>query len=193
MKKLLSFFFLITCSLNSMAQDHVENVAKKTCECVEKIPQDLQKDGAYAQVAVCMFQSFNKQEKEFFQKEFNLSFTNGKDGEKIGSILGASMMTQCPNVIMKMSTVLNKGVVSGTAAGVISKIDSDFFVMFSLRERNGVTSKFIWLNQIPSKIDLPNTYQSLLGKNVEFKYESRDIFDPKIGEYRQFKVLTDIK
>lgn len=46
---------------------------------------------------------------------------------------------------------------------------------------------------VSSTIDLPSNYQSLLGKSTTITYESKDIFDPKIGEYRRFKVMTQIK
>jgi hypothetical protein len=41
-------------------------------------------------------------------------------------------------------------------------------------------------------VDLPNTYASLAGKPVEVKYEIKDVFDPKVGDYRQLRVLTEL-
>ncbi|MFZ6656736.1 hypothetical protein [Undibacterium sp. TJN19] len=192
MKKILFLLLLLGSAGSSFSQDYLENISRKSCECADKIPLDSPKEGYTAQFGICIIKSFSPAEKERFQKEFNLNFNDmSKDGEKIGSIVGTSMASQCPNTILKISAV-SKGT-SGSATGVVSKIENDSFVVFSLRERNGTNSKFIWLTQFPSKFDLPNTYQSLLGKNVELKYEVKNIFDPKIGEYRQYKVLTDIK
>ncbi|MCH8619256.1 hypothetical protein [Undibacterium sp. TS12] len=192
MKKIFLFLLLLANAASSFSQDFLDNVSRKACQCAEAIPADTAKDNLAPQFGICIINAFSPSEKEQFQKEFNLSLKDVvKDGEKIGSIVGTSMATQCPAVILRISSTAKS--TTGSATGVVTKIENDFFVVFSMRERNGTTSKFIWINQFPSKTDLPNTYQSLLGKNVEFKYDSRSIFDPKIGEYRQYKVLTEVK
>ncbi len=33
---------------------------------------------------------------------------------------------------------------------------------------------------------------SLAGKHVEIKYSVTELFDPRINEYREFKIITDL-
>jgi len=86
----------------------------------------------------------------------------------------------------------NKNTV-GTVTGVITKIEQDFPVVFSLKDNQGKAIKLYWVDPVESEQDLPNTYSNLIGKTVEVKYKNKDMFDPKIGEYRQFKVISKIK
>ncbi len=73
--------------------------------------------------------------------------------------------------------------------GIISKIENDFFVVFSLKDENGRVTKFLWLNYINSDFDLTNSYATLVGQVVTFVYEPMDLFDPRVNEYRQFLVI----
>ena len=61
------------------------------------------------------------------------------------------------------------------------------------RDNQGKVIKLYWVDPVESEQDLPNTYSNLIGKSVEVKYKNKDMFDPKIGEYRQFKVISKIK
>lgn len=76
--------------------------------------------------------------------------------------------------------------------GVITKIENENFVVFSLKDESGKITKFYWLTFVEADIELSGNYQSLLEKNVEIGYVKKDFFDPKINEYRTFNVIFDI-
>lgn len=143
-------------------------------------------------LGLCLIQAFNADDKVRFQKDFGLNVNSLQtDGTKIGEKVGVAMAQQCPAVVVRMSSSVKEK--HGTASGTITKIETDNFVIFSLKDKDGASSKYLWLDQIESKLDLPNTYPSLLGKNLTIKFEIQDIFDPKIGEYRRFKVVKGIQ
>lgn len=76
--------------------------------------------------------------------------------------------------------------------GVITKIENENFVVFSLRDETGKVTKFYWLTFVEADVDLSANYQSFLDKNVEIGYVKKEFYDPKINEYRTFNVIFDI-
>jgi hypothetical protein len=76
--------------------------------------------------------------------------------------------------------------------GNITKIDKDFFVVFSVKDEAGKTTKLYWLGFIEAGLDLVSGYEALAGKDVEVSFEYKEFFDPKVNEYRAFPVITNL-
>lgn len=187
------FLVLSLSSMSVYAQDYVDGIAKRSCECVGKIPSTGTKDQKTMQAGICILKSFEAEDKAKFKKDFGLDIGDfSRDGREIGMKIGVQMATQCPDLVMRMSSDIGDARESDIT-GTITKIETDPFVVFSVKDKNNVGQKILWLTSIVSPIDLPNNYQSLLGKTTTITYETKDIFDPKIGEYRRFKVMTQIK
>jgi hypothetical protein len=185
-------FSLLTACVTSYADDYLDSVSTKVCECTGKIPVSSDKNRVTMQFGVCILSSFSEQEKALFSRDYDVDFNRpDRDGKKIGSIVGARVIQHCPNTFTKVVTALNVPK-TNTITGVITKVDSDFFVVFSLKDDIGNSVKLYWIQPVESNVDLPNTYASLAGKPVEVKYEIKDVFDPKVGDYRQLRVLTEL-
>ena len=136
MKKILFSLFLLGNVSTCFSQEYLDQIAKKSCECVERISATTKSETLSAEFGVCIIQSFTNDDKEKFQKDFGLSFKNIlKDGEKIGSIIGTNMATQCPSTLVKLTATAKEN--TGKVAGVVTKIETDFFVVFSIKENNG--------------------------------------------------------
>ena len=194
MKKTLLFIYLLATVNTCFAEDFLDSVAKKTCACLDSVPAaNLSQDNSKAQMGLCIIGSTTPQEREQFKKDFALDFDQlDKNGTRIGEIIGLRVVTNCPASIQRVMSVGNNNAVS-TVTGVITKIEPDFPVVFSLKDNQGKVIKLYWVDTVESEQDLPNTYSTLIGKTVEVKYKNKDMFDPKIGEYRQFKVISKIK
>jgi hypothetical protein len=194
MKNSLIFIFLLAAANTCFAEDFLDSVAKKTCTCLDNVPAaNLNQDNAKAQMGVCIIGATTPQDREQFKKDYALDFNQlDKNGTRIGEIIGVRVLTTCPASIQRVMSVDNKNTV-GTVTGVITKIEQDFPVVFSLKDNQGKVIKLYWVDPVESEQDLPNTYSNLIGKTVEVKYKNKDMFDPKIGEYRQFKVISKIK
>ena len=194
MKKNLLFVFLLATINTCLAEDFLDSVAKRTCTCLDNVPAaNLSPDDSKAQMGVCIIGSTTPQEREQFKKDFALDFNQlDKNGTRIGEIIGGRVLTTCPASIQRVMSIDNKNAVS-TVTGVITKIEQDFPVVFSLKDNQGKVIKLYWVDPVESEQDLPNSYSNLIGKTVEVKYKNKDMFDPKIGEYRQFKVISKIK
>ena len=77
--------------------------------------------------------------------------------------------------------------------GKITNIEKDLFVVITIEETNGKTTKLLWLNFVQSNIDLPSKWESLVGKNVSINYNSNaQFFDPKINDYRIFLIIDKL-
>ncbi len=145
----------------------------------------------------CILNAADAEDKKKFKKEFNLDFNEiDKNGEKIGKLIGMKMAPICPTTIMTLAnTQDDKDKSSSTIqviVGEVIKIEKDFFVSFVVRESNGNSSKLLWTSPIETSIDMANQYLSLQGKSLQFSFENQNIFDPKIGEYRAFKIIKKI-
>jgi hypothetical protein len=189
MRKLLALFVAFISSGQCMAQVYVENTAKRSCECIEKITNQM----TTAQVGICILKSISAADAASFQKDFHVDINDpAKDGSRIGAVIGPKMLIACPETMVRAASSTKVGQ-SGNLTGTITKIETDTFVIFSVKDTGGKQTKLFWLYPIEGNDGLPNSYQALMGKTVEAKYDVKDIFDPKIGEYRQFKVITYLK
>jgi hypothetical protein len=119
--------------------------------------------------------------------------------KKIGEMVGERMVVLCPKSIEKITTEMSKESSSSAIAeatsmevGTITAIDKNGFVIFTIKNEEGKSSKFYWLSEVQSDIDLITKFESLLNKQVEANYTLSELFDHKSLEYRVFKVLSSM-
>jgi len=192
MKKIFSALLMLGAIQHAGAQDYLDAMAKRSCECVDRLPDNPNKKMMTMQVGVCILQSATADDKVRFLKDHQIDLNNPvKDGQKAGELIGVRMATACPATLIKLSA--DAADARGSVAGKVNKVEADNFVVFSVQEQTGKVNKYIWLTQVTSNLDLTNSYANLLGKNVKILFESKDIFDPKIGEYRSFKIITNLQ
>jgi len=192
MKFLLSALLSFATVHNVNAQDYLDAMAKRSCECVEKLPENINKQSITMQVGFCILQSASPDDKLKILKDHQVDMNNPmKDGQKTGELVGARMASVCPATLIKLSSDAIEA--RGSVSGKINKVDADNFVVFSLQDASGKVSKYIWLTQVNSNLDLAASYKTLIGKTVKISFETKDVFDPKIGEYRPFKIITNLQ
>ena len=127
----------------------------------------------------------------------NLDKMDAKEGEKLGRAVVLKMGTICPDglviVAKKNKAVPELDNNEKIMEGVVTNIENNPFVVFSLKDNFGRIFKFYWLSFIQSDLELTNNYNSLLGKTIKLTYGKKDYFDPKILEYRQFNIVSKIE
>jgi hypothetical protein len=177
----------------------MDKIANTACECISKVSDTLATEDFNMKLGLCMIECatpYKKQLKKDYQ--INLDELDSGVGERLGKIVGVKMLPICSDQILKLT---KKNKINKTqenqkgleASGVITKIESDYLVTFSLKDDSGKVTKFYWLTLINSNLDLINEYKSFTNKSVDITYHSEEFFDPKIGEYRQFNIITTIE
>ena len=110
-------------------------------------------------------------------------------GEKLGTLIGVKLASVCPKTLLKISK-LNSNYEEDEAndelydvqivSGTITKIETQQFVVFSIKDETNKVSKYYWLTGIDTNFEIESTYMNLMNSEVNIAYETFELFDPKI-------------
>lgn len=181
----------------AQAQTYMDDIAKKSCDCVAKVNPDLKGNEFNMALGVCIIDAAMPYKKQL-KKDFGLDMDRiDVEGEKLGSIIGVRMVSFCPDAMLAITSKSEEDVetAEGNAEitlGVVTKVEKDFFVVFHVKDEAGKTSKYYWISQVDTDFDLTAEYTSLVGKKVELYYNGENLFDPRIAEYRQHFVIVGL-
>lgn len=198
MKKIIisSLFLLISSFI--FAQDYMDKITENTCECTIKIPEDVSNQEYTARLGVCMLEAAVPYEEKLL-KDYGIDMKKiDTQGEELGRIIGMKMAGKCPSVIAKMSSMLNEnGEVELESdfinlEGEVTAINKSKFVEFTIKDEQGKASKYNWLGVIKSDLDIENEYETLIDKKVKITFKKQKYFDPRINEYKLFKIINSI-
>lgn len=203
MKKLIILFFSIFSLFSYSQEDFKKIIAQNTCKCVKDVKKEnLTKKQIEFQFGICMFKVANPYKAEI-KKEFGIDisdFSKKENMYKLGTEIGILMAQECPDVFEQFipedkNDTQTEEVVSSEELmnGEITKIEKDTFVIFYLKGDNGILTRFYWISNVDSNIELEKKYQDLVGKKVNITYYSADIFDHKINDYRKVNILSMLK
>lgn len=204
MKKILLFVFVFIASFY-FAQDFKTIIAQNTCKCVKEVKKEnLTKKQIEFQFGICMFKVANPYKAEI-KKEFGIDisdFSKKENMYKLGTEIGILMAQECPDVFEQFipedkneaqaeaeEVVSNEELMNGE----ITKIEKENFVVFYMKGDNNILTKFYWISNVDSNIELEKKYNELVGKKVNVSYYSADIFDYRINEYRKINILSMLK
>ena len=203
MKKLIILFFSIFSLFSYSQEDFKKIIAQNTCKCVKDVKKEnLTKKQIEFQFGICMFKVANPYKAEI-KKEFGIDisdFSKKENMYKLGTEIGILMAQECPDVFEQFipedkNDTQTEEVVSSEELmnGEITKIEKDAFVIFYLKGDNGILTRFYWISNVDSNIELEKKYQDLVGKKVNITYYSADIFDHKINDYKKVNILSMLK
>lgn len=210
MNKILIAFGIVMFNLNiSVAQKYMDEITQKSCECIESIDLKGNKDQVSAKLGICMLQASMPHKKQLKKDhDIDLDILGDEEGKKLGTIIGFKLAGVCPESLIKISQLIQNNVdeiiveeleeeefkkETKQLKGKIKNIENNLFVVITVEETNGKTTKLIWMNFVQSNIDLPSKWETLVGKNVSISYNSNaQFFDPKINDYRIFLVIEKL-
>jgi hypothetical protein len=198
MKLILLILFLFGLQ-NIKAQGYLDTVTLKTCECVDQYDAASSQTNFQVYLGLCVINSSQPFMKQL-EKQKGIKADDMNEGvKKIGEMVGERMVVLCPKSIEKITTEMSKESSSSAIAeatsmevGTITAIDKNGFVIFTIKNEEGKSSKLYWLSEVQSDIDLITKFESLLNKQVEASYTLSELFDHKSLEYRVFKVLSSM-
>ena len=197
MKHLCLSFLLLFFFIKGYSQNYMEKIAEKSCDCVKALTDTIDSEQLTMKLGLCMIDASTPYKKQI-KKDYNIDLDNiAEEGEKLGKIIGLKMATVCPDALIKITQMVkdqketkNDG---HKKEGIITRIENDCFVIFSLKDEQGKIAKFYWLEFIDSEIEMTSKYNSYIDKSVKITYDVRDFFDPKIMEYRQYYIIRRIE
>jgi hypothetical protein len=210
MKKLFISFGILILNLNGIyAQEYMDEITQKSCECIENLKPKGNKEQIAGQLGICMIQASLPYKKELKKDhKVDLEKMNEKEGQKLGTLIGFKLAGVCPESLLKMTSLMKNEMDeiiveelteeefindSKQLKGKITNIEKNLFVILTVQENNGKTTKLLWLNFVQSNIDLPTKWETLIGENVNITYNTNaQFFDPKINDYRIFLIVEKL-
>jgi hypothetical protein len=203
-KVLFAFLLVMVCGIApSYSQDYMDKIVTESCNCMEQIPDSLDKQESLMYVGTCMINASMPYKKKL-KADFGINLDNidNEAGEELGKIVGLRMVNKCPKALMRIANLANepeKGdsekevqADSKIFTGTVTAIENEPFVVFSIKDDLGKSSRFFWLNFVQCDSDLVEHYSTLVGSTVKIQYSTSEFFDPKINEYRQFNIIQSV-
>lgn len=209
MKKKLLICFIFVCNIlltnQTFAQAYLDKISKECCKAMQEMPSGMSSEEYQMQLGLKMLAIAAPYKKQL-KKNHNIDFSKiDEDGKKLGELIGAKMAEVCPEVFVKMLTdnpdmlkeeetavQAEETLAPQSEIGTITKVENENFVVFSVKNEVGKTSKFYWLTHFEANTDIAAPYEKLVGKKVNIQYDTYNFFDPKIEDYRQFFVITKL-
>lgn len=195
---LLGVAILASCAAAS-AQDYLDTVAGEVCTCVQKVDDNTPGNEVNPKLGVCIVSAmvpYQERVKTDLGIDLNNLASDQASGERLGKVIASRMVLRCPEVLVRISALAERGSAANVEAvveGAITRVDKEFFVVFSLKDSDGKTIKLYWMSPVSASIDLVNDYEGLVGKTVKVSYRSSEFFDPRVSDYRRFNVITRIQ
>ncbi|MBI5069438.1 MAG: hypothetical protein HZB56_14480 [Deltaproteobacteria bacterium] len=178
----------------AVAEDFLDPVATRACACLTGAMAAKQesREAQTARAGLCILNAFGPADRAALLKEHGIDLSDPvKNGQRAGQVVGARMGTYCPDAVVALANNVNAPRVA-VLAGEVVKVEEEGFVVLTVKDEAGKVTRLHWLQTVTSNRDLPTTYRTLAGSRVEVTFESVELFDPKIGEYRAFRVLKGV-
>lgn len=204
MKYLFTSIIVIIFTQAVIAQDYMDEIAQKACECVGELGEISSSDNFNMQLGLCMIEAAGDYSDELLE-EHGIDFKRiDEHGERLGELIGIKMASVCPAVLLEVAAKMevkesesqsesSAEEMTFTTSGKITKVNENLFVEFTVRETNNKTRKYYWLSFVNSNIEMADNYSDLKGKKVTITYESQEFFDARIGEYRPFNIIVELE
>ncbi|AXG71465.1 hypothetical protein KORDIASMS9_03722 [Kordia sp. SMS9] len=182
----------------------LEDVTNDVCACIsEKVDEGISQKDIEVQLGLCLINSYGKF-KARIDKYMNVSFDDATSMEKFGQEIGMKMITVCPDTFMSFAKdIIEEEVENYNASdettpvftvvsGEAVKLVNDQFNVLSFKGTNKRMYKFLWLEYFEGQ-ELLSDMKDLKKKQLEISFESIEMYDPKLKDYRTYKVLRKIE
>lgn len=176
----------------------LDTVANEACECINKKTIDfetVQQSRLEMEFGLCILESYSKHKKEA-DKYFTISLTDEQSLEALGADVAIKMMGICSDFMMKVvgtytASEFEEGKDDIIIVGQVTNIQESLFNTIELKDTDNRMQKILWLEYFEGDhllYDL-NKLKKMKVKITCYEYE---MFDPKIKEYRNFKIIKKI-
>lgn len=192
MRKIFVVWLVLTMGL-AQAQDPFKTVAEETCQCVTDLKSNKIEINDM-QLGLCMVKSYSAHKSEFPAGR-QVSLTDGEAFESIAAEVGMKMVEICPDIIMQFAgdndlvNEFHQREIS--VSGQVADIRQEQFVTIELKDNNGRKYSLLLLHYFDTA-GLYTEGKIKKGDKIQASYTEIELFDPKMKEFRTFKVLTNL-
>lgn len=191
MKKIIVSLLLLINAI-SYSQDIFDKVAQDACECIakKKTEKNATKKEIASEFGLCIINSYSNHISEFSGEK--LDFGDEEAMGKLGEKVALKMLTYCPDAVMELSENGEEGIKSATVTGEIIEIKTEQFVSIVVKDEKSRTHTFILLDYFDTAALFTDNKLNKRDK-VTVSYIERELYDPKIKEFRYFKIITGLE
>lgn len=199
---LLSIAFLATVVVNAqeLNKEAVTKMADGVCECISGKEGIDTKKKAELEIGICLMKVYS--EDEAYYNENNMNFMDQTAIYNASRQVGVKLAGSCPSAMEIF--VMIAGAENDTEeveeeydeqeyiefTGKIVKSDDKKFTTFEIKDEDGRRHKVLWLTYVDNDELLEDAVKGK--KSYVFTAMELDIYDPRIGEYRNMLVLDRI-
>ena len=200
MKRILlsTVFALASFTLLGQANEtYLDSITVKSCSCIAGITDTSDVQKLSLSMGLCRLEAATPYAAEL-NRDYNFDLTaSEKHGEQLGRMIGLKMVTYCPDILLKITNLINRDGDDREVIytrGKVTGIQENTFIEITVKEEeSGRNTRFYWISYVESNLDLPENYRKLKGKEVELSYLQLEFFDPRISQYRLFNVIQSLE
>jgi hypothetical protein len=210
----MKFYLILTLSLltgNLVAQNASKKVIDKSCGCLNNEKTTVKNYDEFMSLIVkCVSPNLGDNLQEL-KTEFGITEKDlMKSMEMIGEKIGEQMVYDCPKFAEMTMKLLGEDKEFQDLAieelskesnaserlaedGTITTVDiASFPCQLSIQTEGGETINVLWLDEITMDQTYVENPSKLKGKKIQFVYEMRKLYDPKLKKYVSKKVLLEM-
>lgn len=122
-----------------------------------------------------------------------------ESGMVIGKKVGLKLAVICPRYREIMQPVINdelkKGpeTATGTLKGLVVQVLQDGYTYVKIKTADGTQKRLVWLTAFDEAENINNNPQTLLNKQVAFKWETKQLYYFKSNAFAAEKIITGLK
>lgn len=208
MKKLMTICVLFIVAFNLHAQDEMDVITTEICDCIKGEDfQTMSPVDASAFAENCVSQSALTH-LDYFTKGVDLANTDEAELTAIytkkGEEIAMSAAQKCPAFLELMiivgrleneekeAAIPNLEVETTIITGKITDLEKKDFFSINVAEADGREHKLYWMEHFEGAMKLKNDQKKNVGKNVKVSYKNVESYNPKLQDYSQIKVITNI-
>jgi hypothetical protein len=192
---LIALFTTVAVNAQQFNVEAVQELADKVCECILSKGEIDTKEKVEMELGSCMLKAYSDNQTYFDEKGIN--FLDAKNAEKLGEQVGIKLAGSCPESIPlfmlfadDIEEEMEMEEENLVITGKIVKVEDEKFKSFEIKDEDGRKRKVLWLTYVDNDELLEDAVK---GKTTYvFTAMELDIYDSRIGEYRNMLVLDRV-
>ena len=212
LKSIFLLFFIVVAAVNGVvAQDVMDEIAQKCCECISTGDSSLNKNELQMKLGLCMIREAMPYKKELKKKySLDLDRLDAEKGRALGQLVGSRLPTICPEKFALLMPLVAKEIEKAENAGKEDKAEEDAkarlvmegtivevkgseFATVTIKDAAGREQKLLWLEYFEGASLISGSPDSYKTGNFKVWYTEREIYNVQLKDYIKYKVISRLE